>query len=73
VCNHSIWELVVLGDAHKQSDRDLNRFGTAFKAASFITELHLENNLSAAAPIRAGQGAARTAASTRAAKDAQEQ
>ena len=54
----------MLGDAHKQSNRDLSGFGAASEAANFITELHLESNLAAAAPIRAGQGAAGAAAST---------
>jgi hypothetical protein len=39
----------VLGDARKKSNRDLNEFGAASKAANFITELHLESTLAAAA------------------------
>jgi hypothetical protein len=56
----------VLGDARKQSNRDLNGFGAASKEANFITELHLESTLAAAASIRAGQGTSRAATYNRA-------
>jgi hypothetical protein len=41
------------------------RFGAASKAANFITKLHLENTIAAAASIRAGQRATRGTAPTR--------
>jgi hypothetical protein len=54
-------ELYVLGDARKQSNRDLSGLGAAPKA-NFIIELHLKSTLTAAASIRAGHGgASRTA------------
>jgi hypothetical protein len=60
-CSYSTWEIYVLGDARKQSNRDLNGFGRSC-ALKFITELHLESTLAAAASIRARQGAERVAA-----------
>jgi hypothetical protein len=50
----------------QERNRDLNGIGAACQAANFITGLHLENTLAAAASILAGQGAARASANFRA-------
>jgi len=63
----------MLGGARKQSSRDFSGIGAASKAANFITELHLESNLGAAASIRAGQGAASLRRELVPGKDAQVQ
>jgi hypothetical protein len=56
----------VLCNTRKHGNRDLSGFGAASNAANFIIELHLKSTITAAAPIRAGQGTARAAASNRA-------
>jgi hypothetical protein len=52
----------VLCPACLSSNRDLNGFGAASKAANYISELHLENTFSAVTSARAGQGRSRAAA-----------
>ena len=61
--------LIAPGCSARWATRASSGFGAVSKAANFITELHLESTLFAAASSRAGQGTERAAASDRAGQE----